>query len=197
MSTTPTNQQMRVLDPAEDGDPTTADLTVGYDPLLAPAERVAALASADTIDTDAVSDTHLLAGKPAALFEGSYFEPQLYPNSAYTPPAGDGVTLTLRPFHARPADSLTLFVDDHGPGIIKGTVELEAGVDAEGATVEAVEQTSLEVYRTTTDAYGEYRIEVPEGGTFHVMTRITADGTVQATDSRPDVSVPPTGQTQV
>lgn len=175
MATSPTNQQVRVLAPEEDGDPTTADLTVGYDPLLAPAEM-----SVAAVDGDVLAE--------------QYVSTQLRPDSAYTPPAGDGVTLTLRPFYPRPAESLTLFVDDHGPGIIKGTVELEAGVDAEGATVEAVEQDTLDVYRTTTDAHGEYRIEVPAGGTFHVMTRTTVDGTVVATDSRPNVSVPATGQ---
>lgn len=192
----PTNQQVRVIDPDGGDEPTTADLTVGFDPVLAPAARSAAFATANSVDGDTTDDAHLLAEESAALFEGTYVSPQRFPDSVYTPPAGDDVTLTMRPFYSRPADSLSLFVDDHGPGIIKGTVELEAGIEAAEATVEAVEQDTLEVYRTTTDAHGEYRIEVPEGGTFHVMTRTTVDGTVQATDSRPNVSVPATGETQ-
>lgn len=111
----------------------------------------------------------------------------------YTPPAGDNLSLSLYPFSKRPTTSLTLYVDDHGPGVITGRVTDTTGDPVENVIVEAIDQNGTSVEQTTTDAYGEYRLFVSGGGTFHVLTRNERDTRLdQSSVSVPESVVDPT-----
>lgn len=163
------NQQHR-LTSRERYDPSTADLRVGVDP------------------TPPIPESYVSAIESGTITTLNNVE--IVPKSPYTPPDGDGLSLTLRPFDPQQPTDVRLNVDDHGPGIIKGNVAGLPGDELQEATVEAIDQSSSTVYRTTTNEHGEYRIFLPEGGTFHVMARVTIDGVEETAASKPDVTVP-------
>jgi len=104
----------------------------------------------------------------------------------YTPPPGDSLELTLRPFTEQPAGDLRFEMNDHGPGLLKGRVTDTDGNPLPGATVQATDQATLETITTTTNAEGEYRLPASEG-TYHIACRYTdGQGNVLSGVSRPN-----------
>lgn len=113
---------------------------------------------------------------------------------SYEPPKNTEVEIDLEEYEPPEFNeaNLILSLDTQlQDGIISGVALDLNSNPVQGAIVKAVNQETEEVRKTQTDSEGEFSIEVPDGGIFHVSIRHEDSGEFFSDQSIPYLEVEP------